>query len=242
MTGKDIPSQTHHLRIEIPDLSLIEQAVTAFEWTQAAVKHASGKTGEHPHLHIFLNFEKTITKVAAKDRLRKHHDIFKTLSGNGNWSFRPHDNYEAWCKYVCRNISHTVIKSDDILDKVHNEALQVPLVSHVPPPCPSPPSTYPCPPVVKSARRPMREKFIDYLERERGWKRGRQFSQLDQPVSWWEQFENEVIDAATEYWEAAFTVPEGIRMVKHAMWVFSDDDTRTTIQQYNRSAIKKSLW
>jgi len=238
MTGsKDVPALHHHLRIEIPDLSLIEQAVTAFEWTKAAVKHMGGKKGEHPHLHIFLVFEKPLTKVAAKDRLRKHHDIFKSLSGNENWSFRPHDNYEAWCRYVCKNLSHVVIKGDDLLDQIHDEIPKVPYVVDGPLQSPS------CPParVIKS-RIPMREKFIQYLERDRQWKRGKQFSMLDQPLSWWDEFENEVIDAATEYWEAAFTVPEGIRMVKHAMWVFSDEDTRSSIQIKNRSSIKKSLW
>lgn len=237
MPPKDPAAPRHHLRIETPALDPVVEALSTFEWAKSVVKHLAGKKGEHPHLHIWLEFEKPLTKVAAKDRLRKHSDVFKSLSGNENWSFRPHDDYEAWCKYVCRNDSHSIIKGDDLLDQIHDEVPKVPIVVDGPLRSPN------CPParVIKS-RIPMREKFIQYLERDRYWKRGKQFSMLDKPLGWWDEFENEVVDAATEYWEAAFTVPEGIRMVKHAMWVFSDEDTRSTIQIKNRSAIKKSLW
>lgn len=91
--------------------------------------------------------------------------------------------------------------------------------------------------------RPMREKFIDYLLKERKWKAGQQFSMdHDDPIRYFNRIETEVIDAATEYWEAAFTIPEGIRMVKHALWVFSCEETRECIKIKNSGGIRKNLW
>lgn len=235
MPPKDPPALHHHLRIECSDLSEAAAAIVGFPAARAVVRHQAGKTGEHPHLHIYLENERPLTKVAVKDRLRKHNEFFKTLSGNENWSFRPHDNYEAWCRYVKRNPTHEVIKADQAFDEVKETLPIVALqpqrgaVSQIQ--------------ILKAPRRTMRDKFIHYLEAELHWKRGAQYGLTDEsPEAFWKRFETDVVNAATDYFEAAFTVPEGIRMTKHAMFVFATSDIQELLKDRMVQQIRKSLW
>lgn len=106
-------------------------------------------------------------------------------------------------------------------------------------------SSSPQAPVIVKVKksRAMREKFIDYLIHERKWKPHTQFvMDHENEPAFFEKMENDVIDAATECWEAAFTVPEGIRMVKHAIYKFGDDEVKEAVQIKNRSGIRKNLW
>jgi len=238
-TPKDPPAPNHHLRIELSDLSGVKHALNSFEWAVSVVEHITGKSGEHPHLHVWLAFEKPLTKVAAKDRLRKHSDVFKSCSGNQNWSFRPHDSYTSWCTYVCKNISHEVLKGDATLYKVSEEAPKVPIVANGPLQSPGVPPAR----VVVRKSRAMREKFIDYCKNELHWKVGAQFVINDETTAHdLEKIENTVIKAANIFWELAFSYAEGERMCRHALWVFSCDEMREVISDKVCQRIKKSLW
>lgn len=238
-TKKDPPAVCHHLRIELSDLSGVEHSLNTFEWAKSVVKHMTGKVGEHPHLHIWLEFERPLTKVAAKDRLRAHHNVFKSIRGNEQWSFRPHDSYTLWCTYVCKNISHQILKGDDALHQVSEESPKIPIVANGPLQSPSVPPAR----VVVRKSRAMRERFVDYCKGDLHWKVGAQFVLTPETgPSYWDYVEKTVIDAATDFWEAAFSFPEGERMCRHAMWVFSCDDMREIIKERMYQRIKKSLW
>lgn len=238
--GDDPPATAHHLRLEVADLSQFIEPLKTFPWSKAIVCHQSGKTGEHPHLHIFFQLERELTRVALKNRLKAHHDVFKSLYGQSQWSFRPHDSYTIWCKYVCKNLSHSIIKSDEELDTIHEEAPQVPIVANGPLQSSNVP---PARAIVVRKSRAMRDRFISYLEKERNWKIGEHFIiTAETPASYWGQCEREVIEAATEYWEAAFSFPEGERMCRYALYKFSCEEMREVIKDKMVERIKKSLW
>jgi len=237
--GEDVPTATHHLRVQVDDLSGVIHALSTFEWATSVVKHVTGKSKEHPHLHIWLAFEKPLTKVAAKNRLKAHHDVFKSLSGQEQWSFRPHDSYTAWSTYVCKNISHEVLKGDATLYSLSAEAPKVPIVTNGP----LQSSNVPPSRVILRKSRAMRDRFIDYLKNDLHWKVGAQFViTAETTPSYWGQCERTVIEAATEYWEAAFSFPEGERMCRYALWIFSCEEMREIIKEKMVERIKKSLW
>jgi len=52
---------------------------------------------------------------------------------------------------------------------------------------------------------------------------------------------NEMIDQLTEFWQNAFTTPQGAVCIEHAKWYFANDDVREIIKLKNCEAIKKCL-
>jgi len=81
----------------------------------------------------------------------------------------------------------------------------------------------------------MRAKFVEMLVSE-NWDKNQTIT-----VHNYKQKCDEIIDACTDFWENAFTTPQGAVMVEHAKWVFADDDIRDLIKENNRNAIKKCL-
>lgn len=98
MGASDVPVPAHHCRIGIvsPELT---SALTGLKGT-IVVTHQGGKAGEHPHYHVWFQHERPITAGTVKNRLRKQNEIFATLSGNGDWSFRGHNDLKTWWEYV----------------------------------------------------------------------------------------------------------------------------------------------
>lgn len=236
----DPPAIAHHVRIEVADLIQFYEPLKTFPGVKAIARHENGKTGEHPHLHVFFQLERELTRVALKNRLKAHHDVFKSLYGNAQWRCKAHDSYTNWCRYVCGNLSHSIIKSDEELDKIHEEVPKVPFVANG---LLQSPGVPPARPIVVRKSRAMRDRFIDYLEKERKWKVNQHFIITPEtPASYWSSCEREVIEAATEYWEAAFSFPEGERMCRYALWKFSCDEMREVIKEKMVERIKKSLW
>lgn len=81
----------------------------------------------------------------------------------------------------------------------------------------------------------MRAKFVKYLASECGWTPDyiRHFN-LDAR-------KDEIIGLLTEFWENAFTTPQGVVCVEHAIWVYADERVRNDIKAKNVEAIKKFL-
>ena len=81
----------------------------------------------------------------------------------------------------------------------------------------------------------MRAQFVRYMEEE-GWKKNFQINPENQ-----EEQEDYLIKKLTHFWENAFTTPQGVVCVEHALFVFADDDVREYIERKNIQAIKKCL-
>lgn len=220
---KDPPSLVHHLRFEVADLSAYEEAFKAFPWSKAIVKHITGKTGEHPHLHIWLEYERELTKVAVKDRLRAFNDIFKSISGQGEWSFRPHDSYANWCAYVKRNRSHIVLKGDEQL-------ASCPIVAE--------PTGTTTPPKVITLKPKGRidERMVAYCETEMKWKRGAQFS-LDDYFS--RKCHVECGRVLTQFLRGRFNDPQAVGLLRNMLYEFADEGLKEGLEvRFPEGALK----
>lgn len=208
--SEDPAGAVKHLRFGNYREELLE-ALKSFPGVKCIVLHTHGKKGEHPHLHVWYEVDVAVTNQAVRNRLKKHNPLFLACNNQNDWSMRNHDSWETWAAYVCSNMSHRVLLSYRDIDSV-SESKQIPIA--VGPLHSSPP------PAIVIKKTTMRDKFIRYLEHERGWKRGE-----TNPMPYL------VVDAATEFWQAAFTNPECIRMCRYAMYVFSDEDARVRLTE-----------
>lgn len=228
--SKDPPAPAHHLRIELSNLDEVTASLVSYQYARAVVKHIAGRTGEHPHLHVFLQWEKPITKVGAKDRLRKLPG-FASLHGNGDWSFRPHDSYANWCKYVAANISALSIKSDEDLDQAFEETPKVPIVSS-PLNAPGAPAAITRVQTVKS-RLTAEQRLIRYIEIEKGWLVGQKFT-IHHDVA---KMTTEARKAVIEYSNGRVHNTQLIAMTRNVLFVFGTDE----FQEYLKDQIGARL-
>ena len=81
----------------------------------------------------------------------------------------------------------------------------------------------------------MRAQFVRHLK-EAGWKENYTIH-----LDYYHDKLEEMIDQLTDFWENAFTTPQGAVCIEHAKWVFADDNVREIIKLNNRAAIKKCL-
>lgn len=84
----------------------------------------------------------------------------------------------------------------------------------------------------------MRAQFVRHMI-EKGWK-------VNQTIDVTHHYGDhpkidELINELTEFWENAFTTPQGGVCIEHAKWVFATDDVRDVIRHNNREALKKFL-
>jgi len=101
MPAKDPAVDAHHLRLGRIGDDLLEVIKQFPGW--AVVQHLGGKNGEHPHYHIWCDHSGSpITAQTVRNRLKKF-PAFSTISGNGDWSIRAHDNFDIWASYVMTN-------------------------------------------------------------------------------------------------------------------------------------------
>jgi len=91
--------------------------------------------------------------------------------------------------------------------------------------------------VVKRKSESMRAKFVRYLKDEIGWVVGDHIHLDDS----YDTLCDSLIDLCTEFWENAFTTPQGTVCVEYARWMFADDDVKDKLRAHNRCAIKKML-
>lgn len=70
----------------------------------------------------------------------------------------------------------------------------------------------------------MRSKFVKYLEKERGY--ARECITPGNRVDMKKAF----IDDLVDFWENAFTTPQGAACIEHAMWYFADEEFRKELK------------
>jgi len=83
----------------------------------------------------------------------------------------------------------------------------------------------------------MRAKFVRYLVQDQQWT-------LHDHIHLDDSYETkieELIDHLTDFWQNAFTTPQGAVCIEHAKWMFADEDVKTRIRINNAIAIKKVL-
>lgn len=192
-----------------------------------AIWHMRGKKGEHPHLHVWYPLDKCITNEAFLDRLKRLEN-FKNFKGNKQWSTRRHNDFKVWLEYVLRGNKGQQI---EVWNRPEPPPEIIPIVAD--------PTAIIIINKDISKKLPMRQKFIQYLENE-GFKRGSTFT----PESYERHTDilDTVSDKMTEFWDNAFTLPEGERMLRHAMYVFSDDVVKEQFKKLNRDNYRKKIF
>lgn len=100
MPSSDPAVEAHHCRLgkNTPEIRTVLQGLKGW----VVVSHEGGKTGEHSHLHCFIQHSEPCCAMTVKNRLKKH-EVFKEFKGNGDWSFRSHDSLQTWWDYVWKD-------------------------------------------------------------------------------------------------------------------------------------------
>lgn len=101
MPKTDPPAEAHHLRLEVDNL---DECLEVFKDMSncAAVRHEGGKGGEHPHLHIWVQYDTPVTAQTVRNRLKKF-PAFAAVKGNGDWSIRSHNAFDVWINYCMKD-------------------------------------------------------------------------------------------------------------------------------------------
>jgi len=225
---KDLPGVWKHLRFE-PGKGFSgnseetsrqhAELLKAFPGVRAIVLHLRGQTGEHPHLHVWWESDISggIVSESVRKRLRSYNDVFTKYSGQMMWSMRNHDNYEIWCKYVCKNGSHQVLLGDELLLATSVESKQL-LVAE-----PYTPQPYD---KVILKKPTAEERLIKYCE-SLGWVRGDHFHP-EQGTGYWQR---ESKRAVIDYSNNRVNNGQLVYMVRNVMFVFGDEDVKKWLRE-----------
>lgn len=230
----------YHLRLEHTQVEL-DKAIGFLKDISGsvAVYHMRGKRGEHPHLHVWYPLDTEIKSEAFLARLKKQ-SAFSAYSGNKQWSVRLHNDFINWWHYVWKgdkgqwcpynNIDGLVKPDLVVATEVNDKATEGSHTSVV----------FTSTPVKPNRKKPMKVQFIEYLQKEEQWVLGERFRSQHA----WDpkRVYAECAKQCSEFWEDAFTVPEGERMVRHAAFKFSDDALRVDlIENTTRSILKRIM-
>jgi len=235
--SEDPPGVDKHLRFGkiSPE---IQEAIIEFPGVKAIVLHTHGRSGEHPHLHVWYESPKAVTNQTVRNHYKKL-ELFKDHSGQNDWSFRNHDSWETWATYVCKNPTHKVIK-DYTRDGIKLSEISSTSVSglilpalNVDPDLKTPLSLAA---PKKRASESMRAKFCKYLENDCHYHRNESITMDNYPTKL-----EDLVDRMTDFWENAFTTPQGAVCIEHAKYIFGNDDYRDYIRKKNIVAITRCL-
>lgn len=220
--SEDPPGKVKHVRFgKISDDVLTN--IKTFPGVKAVVLHTHGKRGEHPHYHIWWESDTAVTNQTIRNRLQAHHVTFKSFSGQNDWSIRNHDSWDKWAAYVTENPTHMVLLDYANLKEL-SEKKQLPIVAT------GGTAEAAVPTIVKySVQKPrrnesMRAKFVNYLSKELHWHK--ESITLENRVS----KKKEMIELLVDYWENAFTTPQGAACIEHAMWYFADEELNVELK------------
>jgi len=226
---KDPPGATKHLRFGAElwkdSSGELVQILKEFPGVKVGVVHGKGQASENPHIHVWYDGDK-VTNQTIRNRLKAKSEIFKRPGMNQqHWSIRNHDNFKDWWKYVWKQHQHKQSSLEFYQDYGDYEIpeeepeKQIPIVTEGP---------------LRVKKTSMREKFIDHLLRlQHVWDVEHPATEeTDYTMSPFHNPTHEFIyKKLFDYWENAFTIPEGERMVRNALFVFSDSERRQKLCQ-----------
>ena len=233
MPSKDIPGNQKHIRFGRISPELYDKLVT-FPGVKSVVLHIIGKTGEHPHWHIWWEGE-PITNVTWQNRWNKFIEPLPRYYGNGDWGFRNHDSWDAWAKYVTRNVSHKVLLGYKDIATISEQARIISLASPETPVTPVIPG--PGSKAVKSQSR-MRwdEKICFDAETRLGWKRNAEFSlsSLEDGLA-----QKQVERQVSSFMVMRINNNDGVKYARNLMYEFGDEDVKEYME---RKVWEKISW
>lgn len=228
----------HYLHVRFAP-EICELFVSWLKDRKSAKYIVSEETGDvEQKVHHHAAFESPVGVEAVKKEFQKFCKVkgLQTSRGQANaWYGGVKDCTDA--SYVCKDgkiVCSEGFLTETIADLIaEGKKKYRERKSLVLPPDPSGNTTQ----IVKvvQTKTSMRAKFVKYLMSECGW--------TPRCVMSWnlENKKDEVIGLLTEFWENAFTTPQGVVCVEHAIWVFADDRVRDEIKEKNVAAIKKFL-
>jgi len=230
MPSKDAPAKTHHLRVTT-DLSGVYTWLKDVSGVCIGLHPTSSK--EKPHYHIWLESDQERTAQTIRNQMKREKlEVF----GNGSYSIRTHNDFTLWYSYVfcpcksavevlnntsharptgftcgkCRQTNELVYASPDRLADPAPVAVKK----------------------VSTKKLPMRLQFVKHCE-SLGWVKGEHLTV--------ERFDNlrdilrQVSDTCTDFWENAFYLNEGERLVRHAIYYFGDESIKRILRERNRN-------
>lgn len=233
--SEDPPGQIKHLRFgKISDEAFT--ALSGYPGIKSIVLHTRGAKGEHPHWHVWYEGDKAITNQTIRNQLKKL-PAFATYSGQNDWSFRNHDSWDAWAKYVCENLSHKVLLPFKDIETVSEKARIITLAT---------PATLPTPvipgPVAKAVKSQTRMRWDERIcldaETRLGWKRDSQFSLAsyeDHAVDVHGQIERQVFS----FMRGRINNMEAVKYARNLLYEFADEDLKDYLQ---RKVWEKISW
>lgn len=199
----------------------------AFPGVRAIVLHMNGKEAERPHYHIWFESDVPRTNEAIKKRLRSYSPVFdKPFS---DWKFtlgsEGISNFVKWSNYVIDGSKGSKVLYETP-DETHPPLPDFPVVasggagaseaSYGASEASAAPIKY----TIQKARRSesMRSKFVTFLKTELHWER--------ESITLYNRVtkKKEMIHALVDFWENAFTTPQGAACIEHAMWYFADEE------------------
>lgn len=92
--------------------------------------------------------------------------------------------------------------------------------------------------VSKPSKKPMRVQFIEHLDKQ-GWIRENEFIHGEFNS---ETAIKKISEELTDFWHNAFTVPEGERMVRHALFEFSDLNLQKFLGRQNAKIFHQKIF
>lgn len=229
----DPPGAVKHLRFgKISELAY--ESLIGFPGVKSVVLHTHGAKGEHPHWHVWWEGDKPVTNQTIRNHLKKI-PAFADYNGQNDWSFRNHDSWNAWAKYVTENLSHKVLLGYKDIAAISEQAKIITLAS--PASLPTPVIPGPGVRVVKSqSRQRWDEKICSDAETRLGWKRNNEFSLYS--------FENGDVYKLIEkqvssFMKMRFNNNDGVKYARNLLYEFGDDDVREFME---RKVWEKISW
>lgn len=231
---EDPPGQIKHLRFgKISDKAY--ESLIGFPGVKSIVLHTRGAKGEHPHWHVWWEGDKPITNQTIRNQLKKIPE-FADYAGQNDWSFRNHDSWVAWAKYVTENLSHKVLLGYKDIATISEQAKTITLAL-----TPATPATPIIPgPVIKVVKSQSRmrwdEKICFDAETRLGWKRNAEFSlaSLEDGLA-----QKNVEKQVSSFMSMRINNNDGVKYARNLMYEFGDEDVKDYME---RKVWEKISW
>lgn len=244
--SEDPPGVDKHLRFGkiVPDLL---ETLKTFPGVRAVVLHTHGKTGEHPHYHVFWTGEKPVTNQTVRNRLKAFNNLFLGYAGQNDWSIRNHDNYSNWVTYVTNNETSQQLLTDDKFDEIFENIPKLPIVIDSPlrnnPPAALPTTTISIP---RKKQLTSEEKLIAFITRESHWKLNSEWTigkveyLAQTPDAAYRRYSEICAEKIVHYTMGRVYHNQHISLTRNLMYLFADDDLRESLALRLAAKIKSA--